>query len=154
MEISFTEFKSILLKNFFFLSNYLSKIAAAFDNIDINFFKNTFSIIAKTTNFWNLSILIILENSNLNDISKISLLLLLSQAQESLWNRGKYQWNISILYHCIFDISRLRTYMRICIFHMLYTLFMNIINIIRYRGSNIYVSHLTFLILRFFSISF
>lgn len=95
MEISFTEFKSILLKNFFFLSNYLSKIAAAFDNIDINFFKNTFSVIAKTTNFWNLSILIILENSNLNDISKISLLLLLSQAQESLWNRGKYRWNIS-----------------------------------------------------------
>lgn len=95
MEISFTEFKSILLKNFFFLSNYLSKIAAAFDNIDINFFKNTFSVIAKTMNFWNLSILIILENSNLNDISKISLLLLLSQAQESLWNRGKYRWNIS-----------------------------------------------------------
>lgn len=93
MEISFTEFKSILLKNLFFLSNYLSKIAAAFDNIDINFFKNTFSIIAKTTNFWNLSILIILENSNLNDISKISLLL--SQTQESFWNRRKYQWNIS-----------------------------------------------------------
>lgn len=92
MEISFTEFKSILLKNFFFLSNYLSKIAAAFDNIDINFFKNTFSVIAKTTNF---SILIILKNSNLNDISKISLLLLLSQTQESLWNRGKYRWNIS-----------------------------------------------------------
>lgn len=67
---------------------------------------------------------------------------------------GKYQWNISILYHCIFDISRLRTYMRICIFHMLYTLFMNIINIIRYRDSNIYVLHLTFLILRFFSIFF